>query len=302
MMQALPYQAALEVPPRVSLLRPHHVVASQSVSQSMLTAAEPRQLGLATRRVYKNPSHDTPVSAFVLPLTMPKVATSLYSRQDMRCCFFLRTKPLPATKSANPTVPPMAPDILHWAVYGQPGAYTPQSEPAKRRDYVKAISRPQRAAWALPLSPAVMARLRLGFTPEAMEDKWNVFTEDVEGERRDEAEEGEGAKKRGRVEMHLVRSWTGFTTAVVEMETWLGEGDKPQEEGRITGLVFEVDGERARGYTEESTKDMVREVSARRLLLATTLLTNAANTASKVCRWVLSTELPPDTSPTTEEA
>lgn len=124
---------------------------------------------------------------------------------------------------------------------------------------------PATSPWDVKLTGEKVERLRLGFKPMAMEDKWFVFADG------DEVDGQEG--KAGEMRVHFFRSWTGMKIfeLVVELdeskERKDGKGD--ERGGKIKELRWESSPEMVGDEGEEGAKEMVTEV----------------------CRWVLDIEL-----------
>jgi hypothetical protein len=150
--------------------------------------------------------------------------------------------------------------IRRWAHYGQRGEPQTQTKRVTKADWRQGrdvpFLKPVTAKWDVPLPAGSLQKILGGFQPQAMEDKWFIYTE--------------GPDAAGVATLHLIRSWTGNPTAAITMHI-PGTPDAPQEEGaRFTAIMWESDEERIRGATEEGSKEM----------------------AVTVCEWVLGVQLP----------
>ncbi|KAK0111406.1 hypothetical protein ONS95_001766 [Cadophora gregata] len=231
--------------------------------------------------------------------------------------------PSPADPANNTSSPELTPSeraaLMHWSLYGQGHdsdlqRLKPRTAPPTRQ---KPISKPVSAPWNVPLSPAQMANLRRGFSPQEMEDKWFIYSRDGDddqagsdggigtgvGEDSDEdveedsgtesssekKEEGgtsgglpEGSHKQSTgpeiMRLFMVRSWTGNLVYIIRILVL-------REESRSGGKKEEGDMEgRILGIVWETDEERVRGQSE----------SVAKESAREVCRWILGVQLLPD--------
>ncbi|KAH7317652.1 hypothetical protein BKA65DRAFT_105663 [Rhexocercosporidium sp. MPI-PUGE-AT-0058] len=219
--------------------------------------------------------------------------------------------PQPQPTTLPPTNPaPLTPcersSLMHWSLYGQ--GHDPSVQETKPRTAPpknpKKMSIPIFSAWNVPLSAEQMGKLRRGFQPEMMEDKWLVYAVDggedeagdsilddesvgkIESERkRKEADVSKLVSLKGSDTMRvfMVRSWTGKPVFEIQILVLRSEGSKKGDsggqgeietgfEGRIEGIVWESDEKVITGQDEAVAKERAREV----------------------CRWILGVHLLPD--------
>jgi hypothetical protein len=87
--------------------------------------------------------------------------------------------------------------LAHWSAFGRPGAvavdrYVPTPEDLAR---VKPFLSSASADWSYDLDRAQTAAVLRGFRAEEMEDKWNIWSDDV--------------SESGATSIYFCRSWTG---------------------------------------------------------------------------------------------
>jgi hypothetical protein len=140
---------------------------------------------------------------------------------------------------SNDLTPAQAGSLAHFASYGYPPE-SRQNEPKARATKdswtTKPFKAPVSSSWDLPIPPADLSKLLYGSIPQEMENKWFVYAE--------------GPNEEGDVEVHFVRSWTGYRIATLEANM----------KGRVTGLVWETSEEAVNKPTLPGTKEIVREV------------------------------------------
>lgn len=96
--------------------------------------------------------------------------------------------------------------LLKWSVFGQAGTpqvgrYVPTPDDLAR---VHPIARPEVDAWSYALDEAQTAALLNGFRATAMEEKWNIWSEDV--------------SPSGATSVTFARSWTGQVIMRVDLQ------------------------------------------------------------------------------------
>ncbi|KAH8802687.1 hypothetical protein F5884DRAFT_478618 [Xylogone sp. PMI_703] len=130
-----------------------------------------------------------------------------------------------------------------WSTYGQQGA--PQTVTVKGTDWQrKNFQKPVTSSWNLKLKPSLLPKLRMGFLPRDMDDKWFVYSEEPE---------------KGKITVHFHRSWTGLKIAEIEIEHD-GTEDRKDAEASITKLVWESSEDVMRNPGEKMVKDQVETV------------------------------------------
>lgn len=136
--------------------------------------------------------------------------------------------------------------LRDWASFGKPRES--QLARVKRGDWkVESFSKPIITPWELSLPDDSVNKLLAGFLPKNMDDKWFVYTE--------------GPDTEGNAVVHIIRSWTGFAIADVQLKLVMGDNGQPQDFGaKFTQLTWESDDERARLRTPERVKESVISV------------------------------------------
>ena len=142
---------------------------------------------------------------------------------------------------------------------------------------IKPMLAPVVSAWDQKVPVHEVGKLMMGFRASVMEEKWNVYTEDVEG---DGQGEGAGHVRERNYIVNMVRSWTGFLLVSVrlevvdagsegQMENPIADPGDPDGEStqrssgrqaRFTEITWESSNERYKNQTEAGAKEMVRGV------------------------------------------
>lgn len=137
--------------------------------------------------------------------------------------------------------------LQHWAEYGQKG------DPPKQRTTAGAwkkdpFEQQATASWDQAIPSSVLPKLLLGFHPEAMEDKWFVYTDRPDAG-------GTGA-------IHLHRSWTGFKIVEAKFVVKIdGIGAfRADEDAQFTEITWESSSSRWGDPSEENAKQTVKNV------------------------------------------
>ena len=139
------------------------------------------------------------------------------SREGIQASQYL-DKSHPATRTNTTSLPVSRPDYLllmdddsldalaHWSSFGQAGVppaarYIPTPEDLAR---FSSFVSPASGAWSYHLDASQTAGLLRGFEPDAMEDKWFVYSDDV--------------SESGAASVHFLRSWTGRPIVTVTLQ------------------------------------------------------------------------------------
>ncbi|OCK75496.1 hypothetical protein K432DRAFT_171114 [Lepidopterella palustris CBS 459.81] len=135
----------------------------------------------------------------------------------------------------------MSADLAHWSLYGQPG-----TQPARRvtaTDWQVEPFLPSQigsAPWNVPLFPDQIKPLIAGFCPEAMEDKWFIYSEGPDAE--------------GKLQLHFHRSWTGHKIFLLDIDL------KREGSEHVVGITWNCSIEQTGGTDEVDAKEIVGEV------------------------------------------
>ncbi|KAK1985813.1 hypothetical protein LZ30DRAFT_685899 [Colletotrichum cereale] len=99
----------------------------------------------------------------------------------------------------------------------------------------RSLSKRTTASWDKPLAAGAWDRMKQGYRPESMDDRWEVsFT--------------------GEDKLSFARSWTGYP--IVEIQVVAGD------HARIVAITWEGDGSIWAGGSEESAKELVVQLCA----------------------------------------
>jgi hypothetical protein len=137
--------------------------------------------------------------------------------------------------------------LKHHVEYGQRGE--PQTQRVLAYDWgdIEQFSKPvPPCQWNIIIPRADLSKIINGFQPQAMEDKWFIYTDGPDGQ--------------GNAVVHMHRSWTGYKLIELKIKVPIGEDGKIRgEDSRITEIVWEEDEERFVG-SEKLAKEYVMEI------------------------------------------
>jgi hypothetical protein len=133
--------------------------------------------------------------------------------------------------------------LAHWSTYGRPGAiaadrYIPTPEDLAR---LKPFLTPASADWSYDLNEAQTAALLRGFCAEEMEDKWNIWSDDVSGS--------------GATSAYFCRSWTG--KLIVQVDIQLSDAGS-----RVVHATWEMDSTAIKEPSEAFAREQFEECCA----------------------------------------
>lgn len=156
--------------------------------------------------------------------------------------------------------PASAAALMHWSAYGafNDRPDDPKTPRAAASTWGKCtpLLKPVSLPWDVPVHQDDVHRMIQGFIPKEMEDKWFIWSEDIQ------VLDREGETVPG-LRVFFVRSWTGLTVLELEVafSRELDEAGRPRST-RVTKLTYETSKKSVNGVNEDWAKETARETCA----------------------------------------
>jgi hypothetical protein len=107
-------------------------------------------------------------------------------------------------------------------------------------DHTNTMQEPATAQWGQSISDADFEKLKIGFEPQAMEDRWHITITDQ--------------SQSSNISIHLARSWTGIELYVLDVKPSDGDSNSG---AKIEAITWEQNKSGIRISEEQAKKEVV---------------------------------------------